>query len=94
MGKRIDLPLGVSLVSDMKKFRRIRPTSRADSRWLSDVAAGARTALGAAPSAEAGIHYSGIIYAKFNFPGGRSERGTESLAEASFVGELVTVFDR
>jgi hypothetical protein len=48
----------------MKSLRR-RPASIAKTRWAAYAAAGAATALGSATSAEAEIHYSGVINAEF-----------------------------
>jgi hypothetical protein len=41
-----------------------------NSRWLAYAAAGAATSLGGAPSAEAEIHYSGVINRHFHYEGG------------------------
>ena len=45
----------------MKPLRRINSLSISESRWLAYATAGAASALGASPSAEAEIHYSGFV---------------------------------
>jgi len=47
----------------MKTKRRKKSLTLSNSRWLAYAAAGAATSLGAAQSAEAEIHYSGLIKA-------------------------------
>ena len=50
----------------MKRNRPSKALNLSTSRWLAYAAAGAATSLGGAQSAEAEIHYSGLINAKFN----------------------------
>lgn len=50
----------------MKRLRQNKSLLVSNSRWLAYAAAGAATTLGAAQSAEAEIHYSGPINAKFD----------------------------
>jgi len=45
----------------MKPFRRINSLSISETRWLAYATAGAASALGVSPSAEAEIHYSGLV---------------------------------
>jgi hypothetical protein len=47
------------------KTRRSRPAFIPHSRWLAYATAGAATALAGSPSAEAAIHYSGLLHAEF-----------------------------
>jgi hypothetical protein len=54
----------------MKKNRQTKSLNLSNSRWLAYAAAGAATTLGGAQSAEAEIHYSGVINAKFHYEGG------------------------
>jgi len=49
----------------MKKDRRNESITLSSSRWLAYATAGAATAFSAASSADAEIHYSGIVNAKF-----------------------------
>jgi len=49
----------------MKESRHQRSCLLSNSRWLAYATAGAATALGTAPSAEAEIHYSGIVHHPF-----------------------------
>jgi len=54
----------------MKKLRQNKSPLVSNSRWLAYAAAGAATSLGGAQSAEAEIHYSGVINAPLgNEPG-------------------------
>ena len=54
----------------MKRSRPKKSLTYSHSRWLAYAAAGAATSLGAAQSAEAEIHYSGVINHKFHYEGG------------------------
>jgi hypothetical protein len=53
-------------ISRFMKIHRRKPASIAKTRWAAYAAAGAATALGGTNSAEAEIHYSGIINARFD----------------------------
>jgi hypothetical protein len=50
----------------MKRNRQKKSLTVSNSRWLAYAAAGAATTLGGAYSAEAEIHYSGLVNAKFS----------------------------
>jgi hypothetical protein len=50
----------------MKKNRHTKSLTFSDARWLAYAAAGAATALSGTPSAEAEIHYSGVINFRFS----------------------------
>src|SRR2546423_3283988 len=54
----------------MKKLRQNKSSLVSNSRWLAYAAAGAATSLGGAQSAEAEIHYSGVINRQFHYEGG------------------------
>ncbi len=70
----------------MKSSRRLRKTnSIATGRWAGYAAAAAASTLAAAPSAEAAIHYSGLI----NHPFHGNHKGTVSLG--SGAGEFVII---
>lgn len=56
----------------MKKLRQNRSALLSNSRWLAYATAGAATALGAVPAAEAEIHYSGIVDVAVDPPPGQS----------------------
>jgi len=68
------------------KSRRSKKLSLTNSRWAAYATAGAATALAGAGTAEADIHYSGLINQVFNAPAGSSSFGTFALAPgASFI---------
>ena len=66
----------------MKRLRQNKSPLLSNSRWLAYAAAGAATALGGTHSAEAEIHYSGLINAKFS----ASKVGTFPLAPSAYMG--------
>ena len=69
-----------------QKLRRKSAASVNNSRWAAYVTAGAATALGCAATAEADIHYSGLVNQLFNAPPGGSTHQAFNLAPgASFV---------
>jgi hypothetical protein len=71
-----DIPRFSKHPSHTKKNRQNKSPTVSNSRWLAYAAAGAATALTGAPSAEAEIHYSGIV----NYP----FAGTQGVSSAYF----------
>jgi len=58
---RIDEAFLVSVISVMRAIRQIKSLSISETRWLAYATAGVASALGLSPSAEAEIHYSGLL---------------------------------
>jgi hypothetical protein len=54
----------------VKRIRRNKHPLLPNVRWLAYITAGVASAFSSAPSAEAEIHYSGILNLKFNDPDG------------------------
>lgn len=57
----------------MKTKGETKSLNLSNSRWIAYAAAGAATSLGGAQSAEAEIHYSGVINRQFHYEGGLRE---------------------
>lgn len=68
-----------------QKLRRNRLTSLSNSRWAAYATAGAATAIAGANSAEAAIHYSGLINETFNAAPGTLMQQPFSLDNGGFM---------
>jgi PEP-CTERM motif len=69
-----------------QKVRRNKPISLSNSRWAAYATAGAATALAGASTAEADIHYSGVLNQTFNAPAGGSVHATFNLDNGGQIG--------
>jgi hypothetical protein len=69
-----------------RELRRKKPISLSNSRWAAYATAGAATALAGASTAEADIHYSGVLNQTFNAPPGGTAQATFNLDHGGQIG--------